>query len=146
MTQSHHARVLAARQVRRYLSGMAGRNYTKTALLGALRVLLVVCVAWLAPMPAAAMANSAVHDAHMSATADHCVTQGASDGQSHHTGKLHHMSCCLVCAGTTFVGDFALSANHGAAIRATWPIGGASWLALVGPDPSLRPPNTSSIA
>ncbi|OIQ78530.1 hypothetical protein GALL_397670 [mine drainage metagenome] len=138
--------VLAARQVERYLPRMNRRNHANVALLSTLRVLLVVCLAWLAPMPAVAMTNSAPHDTHMTTMQAHCVTQDASDGLNHDTGKSHHMSCCLVCAGTTVVGDFVMSPSLGAALQANWQIGGASWLAPVEPDPSLRPPNTSSIA
>lgn len=116
------------------------------ALLNALRVLLVVCIAWLAPMPAAAITGSAPGDGHMIAMQAHCVTAATRDGTSCHTGMSHQMTCGLVCAGMTFVGQFVMPINLASAVQTAWLLSGSILLASVGPDPALHPPNTLSIA
>lgn len=125
---------------------MDQRHRTYPALLNALRVLLVVCITWLAPMPAVAMTGSAPGDGHMIAMQAHCVAVAAKDGTSCHTGMSHQMTCCLVCAGTTFVGHFVMPINLANAVQTAWLLSGSLLPTSVGPDPALRLPNTTLIA
>jgi hypothetical protein len=111
----------------------------------ALGVLLVVCLAWFAPMSAVAQTGSAPDAGPMIAMQVHCAMD-ASDMTRDHKGMAHQMTCCLACAETSFVGHFVMPILSVRAVRALWSMSDASFPTLAAPDPALRPPNSSSIA